>query len=120
MPEFLFGQLDFLLKYRPNASVLCNEAYLMYSHNKTKEWLNTLDDTTREQYLNECRKESKGLREKCHARLKEIEQSRFDVMKRKEKELAEKKKEGFTNDILYFGLWQSQEDVTFHLNEIHD
>jgi hypothetical protein len=41
----------------------------------------------------------KGLREKCHARLKEIEQGRFDAMKRKEKELAEKKKEGFTNDI---------------------
>jgi hypothetical protein len=35
-------------------------------------------------------------------------------------QLAEKKKEGFTNDILYFGLWQSQEDVTFHVNEIHD
>jgi hypothetical protein len=44
------------------------------------------------QYLNECRKESKGLQEKCHARLKEIEQGRFDAMKRKEKELAEKKK----------------------------
>lgn len=29
-----------------------------------------------------------------------------------------KKKEGFTNDILYFGLWQSKEDVTLHLNEI--
>jgi hypothetical protein len=44
---------------------------------KTKEWLDTLDDTTRAQYLNECRKESKGLREKCHARLKEIEQGRL-------------------------------------------
>jgi hypothetical protein len=45
----------------------------MHSHNKTKEWLDTLDNTTRAQYLNECRKESKGLQEKCHARLKEIE-----------------------------------------------
>lgn len=35
LPEFFFGQLDFLLRYRPKASLLCNEAYLLYSHNKT-------------------------------------------------------------------------------------
>ena len=43
LPEFFYGQLDFLLKNRPNASALCNEAYLIYSHNNTKEWLDTLD-----------------------------------------------------------------------------
>ncbi|CAG2254242.1 unnamed protein product [Mytilus edulis] len=59
VPEFFFGQLDFLLKYRPNASALRNEAYLIYSHNKTKEWLDNLDDKTKEQYLNDNRREGK-------------------------------------------------------------
>jgi len=37
LPEFVFGQHDQLLRYRPNATLLTNEAYLMYSHNKTRE-----------------------------------------------------------------------------------
>ena len=39
LPEFVFGQLDQLLRYRPNATLLTNEAFLLYSHNKTSEWL---------------------------------------------------------------------------------
>jgi hypothetical protein len=124
LPEFFFGQLDFLLRYRPNASSLCNEAYLIYSHNKTKEWLDSLDDRTKEQYLNDSRREGILIRQKFQERLKAIEGKRIEAMKLKEKELAEKKqrlvkkKEGLTNDILFFGLWQSKEDTTFHLDQI--
>jgi len=106
LPEFFFGQLDFLLKYRTNATALCNEAYLLYSHNKTADWLDSLEDTARENLLKESRKECIMIREKFHERLKEIENRRLETMKRKEKELAEKKrrtlqrKENFTNDIL--------------------
>lgn len=34
-PEFFFGQLDFLLRFKPNATTLCNEAFLIFAHNKT-------------------------------------------------------------------------------------
>ena len=37
LPEFVFGQLDQLLRYRPYATLLTNESYLMYSHNKTRQ-----------------------------------------------------------------------------------
>ena len=124
LSEFFFGQLDFLLKYRPNATVLCNEAYLLYSHNKTDEWLQSLDDETKTKFINDSRKEGKNIRVKFHERLKTIEEKRVETLKMKEKEITEKKKrllkkkETFTNDILFFGLWQSREDVKLRLEEI--
>ncbi|XP_063415652.1 uncharacterized protein LOC134697357 [Mytilus trossulus] len=124
LPEFFFGQLDFLLRYRPNASLLCNEAYLLYSHNKTDEWLQSLDDVMRIQLINDSRKEGKNIRLKFKERLKTIEEKRLATLKLKEKEISEKKKrvlkkkETFTNDILFFGLWQSREDIKLKLEEI--
>ncbi|CAC5383514.1 unnamed protein product [Mytilus coruscus] len=44
LPEFVFGQLDQLLRYRPNATVLTNESFIMYSHNKIRHWLASLDE----------------------------------------------------------------------------
>jgi E1A/CREB-binding protein len=38
MPEFVFGQLDHLIDFRPNASLLANEAFVMFSFNKTAKW----------------------------------------------------------------------------------
>lgn len=124
VPEFFFGQLDFLLKYRPNASALCNEAYLIYSHNKTKEWLDNLDDKTKEQYLNDSRREGVIMRKKFQERMKAIADKRIEAIKLRENDITKKKlklvkkKEGFTNNILFFGLWQCKEDVTFHLDQI--
>lgn len=63
------------------------------------------------------------LRLKFKERMKEIEQKRLLVLRAKEEELKKKKlktlqrKENMTNDILYFGLWQSSDDVSQHLSE---
>lgn len=91
VPEFFFGQLDFLLKYRPNASALCNEAYLIYSHNKTKEWLDNLDDKTKEQYLNDSRREGVIMRKKFQERMKAIADKRIEAIKLRENDIAKKK-----------------------------
>ena len=37
LPEWVFGHLDWLLKHRPNASRLANEAHVVYHVNKTGE-----------------------------------------------------------------------------------
>lgn len=47
LPEFLFGQLDYIVRCRPNASILANEALILYSFNKTSNWLNGLSETER-------------------------------------------------------------------------
>lgn len=61
LPEFIFGQLDNLLSYRPNASVLANEVYLMYAFNKTNECLKNLSLEEREGQLRIQEKEGGNL-----------------------------------------------------------
>jgi len=112
------------MKYRPNATVLCNEAFLMFSHNKTGEWLAGLSDDERETLLKEAKTEGRNIRKKIQERIKNIEKERLEKLRRKENELKEKKvkefkkREKMTNDILYFGLWQSENDIINHLSEI--
>ncbi|KAL3885169.1 hypothetical protein ACJMK2_025264 [Sinanodonta woodiana] len=45
VPERVFGILDFFLRYRPNATTISNEAFLMFAFNKTSEWLQSLPIT---------------------------------------------------------------------------
>lgn len=78
--EFVFGQFDFLLKYRPNATVLCNEAYLLYSHNSTNEWLENLDHATTETYISDSRKKGYTIRKLFHERLNVIKQKTIDAL----------------------------------------
>lgn len=53
LPEFVFCQLNQLLRYRPNSTLLANEAYLLYSHNKTGQWLDSLSEVERNVMINE-------------------------------------------------------------------
>lgn len=55
LQEFFFGQLDFLLRFKPNATTLCNEAFLIFAHNKTNNWLEDLSDTERDSLLEEAK-----------------------------------------------------------------
>ena len=47
LSEFVFCQLEHLLKYRPNAKLLTNDAFLMFSHNKARVWLDNIEETER-------------------------------------------------------------------------
>ncbi len=124
LPEFLFGQLDFLLRYRPNASLLVNEAFIMYSLNNTRDWLDSLPDDEKEDLIKDCRKQGrqyrKQFRERCAAihvdRLRRL-QNKHDEMQRKQTNLL-RKKEALTDKIVYYGLWQTEEQVVNTLREL--
>ncbi|XP_033730479.1 uncharacterized protein LOC117319875 [Pecten maximus] len=123
-PEFIFGQLDHLISYRPNASVLANEAYLLYSYNKTSDWLHNLPDDEKKRVIESSRKEGRELRQKFKERLKEIEQKRLDAQKRKQLELKRLeqqrilKAENLTNDVCFYGLWQSVSQIEEGLSRL--
>lgn len=117
LPEFIFGQLDQLLRYRPNATLLTNEAYLLYSHNKTRQWLESLSPDEKDRLLTNIRKEGKDVREKFKERLKLIEAKRLEIQQERRRKLEESERkriqnmEEMTNAVCYYGLWQSQEQV---------
>jgi hypothetical protein len=111
--ESLFGHVDRLLREKPNISFISQEAYIMFCHNRTSDWLLEMDEKKKQEILNECRKEMKSLRIKFKERRKEIEERRKEIMKQKIREKEEKearkvrKLEKHTEDIIEWGLWQS-------------
>jgi hypothetical protein len=38
-----FGSLDLLIRMKPAATTLCYESVILWTNNKTSEWLNSLD-----------------------------------------------------------------------------
>ncbi|XP_060582463.1 uncharacterized protein LOC132738872 [Ruditapes philippinarum] len=117
LPEFAFGVLDFQLRYRPNASTLVNEAFLMYSMNKTSEWLKSLSDEEKTRLMRESRRDGRKYRETFKARVKEIQEERRKRLAEKaaeaarKNEIQRKKREEIVANILYDGLWQSEEQI---------
>lgn len=124
LPEFLFGQLDYIVRCRPNASILANEALILYSFNKTSNWLNGLSETERDTVLKDSMEQRRVLYEKFSERKKEIQQTKKKKYEEKERIIKEKeqcaleRKEKLTSDICYYRLWQSLEDIDKFLSEI--
>lgn len=68
----VFAFLDVLTKFRPVASTLCKESYIIFSLNKTGEWLDSLTVDKLNEILQKTRSERLDLREKYKQRVKQL------------------------------------------------
>lgn len=64
------------MRYRPNATILKSESFIICSHNRTKDWWEKLGKDEREQLLTESRKEGRDIRQQFKNRIKEIKLKR--------------------------------------------
>ena len=109
---------DNLLRYIhvPHKNILPSEAYVTFDVNKTAEWLKDKPDDEAETLVASARKENGDLRQNLKKRVAIIV-NRSDKIEedRHQKELAANKKlklqDDLNNQILYFGLWQSDSQV---------
>ena len=90
LTEFSFGILDFLLQHRLNASIIVNEAFMMYSMNKTNEWFDALVTNEKEKLIVEARKEGRKLRQQFREHINIIKLKRLHVLKEKKNNLLSK------------------------------
>lgn len=96
--ESVFGYLDQLMRKNPNMSILASEAYIMFTSNKTKQWLDAKSEAFKEKREEIRRKQREALNEK--------------MKKEEEKEAKRIERLGkMTDKIIFFGLWQTREDV---------
>ena len=122
--ERVFAYLDHLMKVRPNATLLANEATIMFSLNRTSEWLHQLPSNEVEKIISDARKKARIVQKKFQERTAVIVAQKQEALKRKEHEKQEKelKKlrdlEKYTCDIHYYGLWQSAREVDETLNSM--
>ncbi|CAC5388506.1 unnamed protein product [Mytilus coruscus] len=95
IPERAFGVLDFMVRYRPNASILTNESFFTFSFNQTNEWLDSLSEKERNELLQDARKKGRELRGKFKGRCEEIERKRLNALKEKQEAIKKKKENTF-------------------------
>jgi hypothetical protein len=122
--ESAFGYLDQLLRKKPNVTVLAPEAYLMFSANRTHTWLNEKDEHLKKHLIEEAMRDVKRVRSDFQQRKSEIERKHKEAVAlsiEKAKALEQKriqKLERYTDRIIYYGLWLSEDAVYSALREL--
>ena len=111
--EHDFAKFDRLLREKPHASTLALEAYILFTNNKTSEWLTHKSAADRSKMMEEARKNAPIYRKLHHQRLSEIEKATIKHQQETEKKHQEAQrkeieaKEKITSKIINYGLWQS-------------
>ncbi|CAG2222546.1 unnamed protein product [Mytilus edulis] len=117
--QSLFGVMIILLKRQAGDHLPGGKfsTPTQLTREQTNEWLNNLPVSERNQLIEDSRKEGRKIRHQFKQRLQQIESERLIKLRKKEEEIRLKKikqlqkKQNMTNDIMYFGLWQSHEQV---------
>ena len=119
--ETLFARTDFLLHSKPNISMIAMESYIMFSFNKTAEWLDGKEQCEYKRILHDSYKKMKDVRQKLNLRKEELAGKRAELLqaKLKQAESARKKKElekmMTLQEISYYGLCQSESQIERNL-----
>ena len=79
-----FAQLDRLLREKPNASMIALEAHILFSNNKTSEWLRTKSSEERSVLFEKARKNAPYHRQKYRT-LHRLKKNELSAKKRKKK-----------------------------------
>ena len=93
----------------------------MFSFNKTSEWLDRKEKSEQQRILADSYRKGKSTQEKFLSRKSELSQQRSLLLKQKfqEADKARRKKErekmALLQDIAYYGLWQSEDQVQRNL-----
>ena len=114
-----FAKMDRLIREKPNASVLAIEAPVLFTNNKTTEWLSSKSPTEKEVLFSNARKLAPLHQKKFRARLDSLQQQIEIDVAEKQRQLYRRKrqrqwlkKRGLQlHAIVSAGLWQSMEQV---------
>ena len=123
-PERDFAVLDRMLREKPNASTAALEAMILFSHNKTTQWLHEQGDCDKQRLFKIARTNALSLWEKFKLRTLQIQRQREESLVQKQKAIAPKQarlvqeKEKLTKEIEPVGLWLTRADVTRGLKNL--
>ena len=113
-----FAQLDLLIRKKPSARLITLETIIMWTNNKTPEWLDSLTHEQRSQYMTAARQCSDDVLAKYLERKKKIKEKKWkDLQKshQKKKDFEEKKMKStaaLVNEVVELGgVWTSEQQI---------
>ena len=113
-----FAKLDRLLREKPNATTLSLEGIILLSNNKTASWLLNKSSEEKEELFRKARKLAPEFKQMYTSRRQQLLEDRAQVLKEKQLALQKlqekrlKEKEKITEDIMVYGLWQTEIQIT--------
>lgn len=100
---------------KPAASTICYESIILWSNNKTSEWLSSLDQESKNEILDQARQKAPDIKKAFLDRKTQIKKMKLQKLKEKDREM----KIDLVNEIgKYGGLWQSSERVGAEVEEL--
>ena len=120
-----FANLDRLQREKPNANVIALEGMILFTNNKTLNWLETLETSKKEKVFDTARKCAPKMVEDYRKRKSELKTLHIEMLRKKKEEIInqEKKKNAeivkLGQDIEQFGgFWKSEIDVFKNLKKL--
>ena len=119
-----FAILDLLVRKKPNASINTFDALILWSKNKTVEWLDNLPIGEKQGLFKDARKGAASIAEKFKLRKAILEEEKADILKKRlEQKVAKEAKENqkkteATNSLAEIGkLWVNEDEIDTSLEE---
>ena len=78
--EYVFAYYDQLLRFKPNIQTLASEAYVMFSVNRTSDWLNQKSPEDLENLLCHARKNVSSIQKQFKVRKDEIKRKQMMII----------------------------------------
>ena len=113
-PERDFAILDRLMQQKPNANTIALEAMIMYSQNKTSDWVQKKSEEEKEKLFKAARNLIPNTKETYKVRKQEMQKLLEDDLASKQQNIAQKQikktqeKEKLTKEIGVVGLWTNR------------
>ncbi|KAK3084590.1 hypothetical protein FSP39_015986 [Pinctada imbricata] len=89
--ESVFAYLDGLMRSKPHIKYLSSEAYIMFSHNKTREWLASKDKETMRMELKDAYRKIGTTRKLFKDRQNAIRERKQEILRERQRKQGKRK-----------------------------
>ena len=118
-PERNFAMLDRVMREKPNAAVIALESIILYSHNKTSNWLDQKGSEEKETLFEAAQSLTPVMRKIFKERREVIEARSAAAIQRKEEiQRKQLRRKILTKEIEKLHLWTCQADITNGLAQL--
>ena len=122
-----FANFDRLKREKPNANIVALEGLILFSNNKTVNWLNEMECEKKTEIIKIARENAPSILQQFKIRKEQIKQKHILLLKQRKEEKVKKEKakqqelEQLTKDIEKIGgLWVSNQDFNKNLQKLNE
>ncbi|VDI71580.1 E1A/CREB-binding protein [Mytilus galloprovincialis] len=122
-----FAQLDMLVRLKPSATTVAYESIIMWSNNKTSNWLSKLSDTDRNKIIDDARVSAPHMIQSFKTRQQILFNKKLEILRAKKEKKANKENKEYTQKVKLTGqlnelggMWVTPQQIECYKVQIED